>query len=70
MPTIIIEGYKFRFYSSDRIEPPHTHVLHGEHVAKIWLSTLEVEYNYGYNKRELNHSTPQRESRASLGGMA
>lgn len=54
MPTIVIEGYKFRFYSSDRSEPPHTHVLHGEHVAKIWLSTFEVEYNYGYNQRELN----------------
>lgn len=30
------------------------HVLHGEHVAKIWLSTCEVEYNYGYNSREMN----------------
>ena len=54
MPTITIEGYKFRFYSSDKNEPPHVHVLHGEHVVKIWLSTFDVEYNYGYNERELN----------------
>jgi hypothetical protein len=54
MPTIIIEGYKFRFYSSDRVEPPHMHVIHGEKVAKIWLTPVAVEYNRGYNRAELN----------------
>jgi hypothetical protein len=54
MPTILIEGYKFRFYSSDVNEPPHVHVIHAERVAKIWLESLEVEYNRGYNKAELN----------------
>ncbi|MGO9246370.1 MAG: DUF4160 domain-containing protein [Verrucomicrobiia bacterium] len=54
MPTIFIEGYKFRFYSSDRVEPPHVHVIKGENVAKIWLSPVAVEYNYGYNQSELN----------------
>lgn len=54
MPTIIIEGYKFRFYSSDINEPPHVHVLRAENVAKIWMASFAVEYNYGYNERELN----------------
>ncbi len=54
MPTITIAGYKFRFYSSDRNEPPHIHVLLSENVAKIWLATFEIAYNYGYNERELN----------------
>ena len=54
MPTIIIDGFKFRFYSSDRLEPPHVHVLRDNNVAKIWLATFAVEYNYGYNERELN----------------
>jgi hypothetical protein len=54
MPTLFIEGYKFRFYSSDRVEPPHVRVIQGENVAKIWLSPVAVEYNYGYNKPELN----------------
>lgn len=54
VPTIPIGGFKFRFYSSDRDEPPHMHVLRGGNVAKIWLRTLEVEYNYGYNERDLN----------------
>lgn len=53
MPTVIIEGYKFRFYSSDRHEPPHMHVIKGEHVAKIWLQPVEIEYNRGYSKTVL-----------------
>ena len=54
MPTLFIEGYKFRFYSSDINEPPHVHVIHDDNVAKIWLESLEVEYNHGYNQPELN----------------
>jgi uncharacterized protein DUF4160 len=54
MPTIFIEGYKFRFYSSDVNEPAHVHVIQAERMAKIWLNSLEVEYNRGYNKTELN----------------
>jgi hypothetical protein len=54
MPTILINGYKFRFYSSDVNEPPHVHVIKAERVAKIWLNPLEVESNHGYSKTELN----------------
>lgn len=54
MPTIFIEGYKFRFYSSDINEPPHVHVIRDENVAKIWLQPITVAYNYGYNRPTLN----------------
>ena len=54
MPTIIIEGYKFRFYSSDINEPPHVHVIHDNNVAKIWIESLDVEYNHGYKQTEIN----------------
>lgn len=54
MPTTIVEGYRFRFYSSDVHEPPHVHVIRDQNVAKIWLDTLEVQYNRGYNRVELN----------------
>ncbi|MDO8753331.1 MAG: DUF4160 domain-containing protein [Anaerolineales bacterium] len=57
MPTLLIDGYKFRFYSSDINEPPHVHVLRGESVAKIWLVPVSVEYNRGYNQPELNRIT-------------
>ncbi len=54
MPTLIIEGYKFRFYAQDRGEPPHAHVLRGGNDAKVWLSPVRLEYAYGYNEREIN----------------
>ena len=54
MPTLFIEGYKFRFYSSDVNEPPHVHVIHGERVAKIWLQPMAVQSNRGYHRAELN----------------
>ena len=54
MPTIFIDRYKFRFYSSDIHEPPHVHVIHAEQVAKIWLEPVTLEYNRGYNRSEIN----------------
>ena len=54
MPTIIIESYKFRFYSSDGNEPPHVHVLREDNEAKIWLQPVVVEYNLRYSGVELN----------------
>jgi hypothetical protein len=55
MPTIQIERYKFRFYSSDISEPPHVHVYDGNKETKIWLQPIEVEYNRGYNAANLNY---------------
>lgn len=54
MPTIYIEGYKFRFYSSDRPEPPHMHVLRDDKEAKVWLQPIALQHNHGYNSAELN----------------
>ena len=54
MPTIFIRGYKFRFYSSDRVEPPHVHIIKAENVCKIWLQPVSLQYNRGYNPAELN----------------
>jgi hypothetical protein len=54
MPTTFIDGYKFRFYSSDIYEPPHVHVLRGDNEAKIWLQPVALEHNRGYKQAELN----------------
>ena len=54
MPTVTIEGFKFRFYSSDGNEPPHMHVIRGEAEAKIWLQPVVVEYNRRHSTSELN----------------
>jgi len=58
-PTIPVKGkgaeqYAFRFFSGDILEPPHVHVYHGSKQTKIWLRSLQVEWNRGYNKAELN----------------
>ena len=54
MPTILIAGYRFRFYSSDLHEPPHVHAIHDDNEAKIWLEPIHLEYNRGYSRVELN----------------
>jgi hypothetical protein len=54
MPTLLIwRGYKFRFYASDRYEPPHVHIAKDGRSAKVWLRDLEIEYRHGYNDREI-----------------
>lgn len=54
MPTLLIwRDYRFRFYSSDRTEPPHVHIQEDGRDAKIWLHGLDVSFNHGYNEREL-----------------
>ena len=54
MPFRMIDGYKFGFFSLDMNEQPHVHVLRAEKHAKIWLQPVDMEYNHGYNNRELN----------------
>lgn len=54
VPTIVIQGYTFRFYSSDRFEPAHIHVLRDGNVAKVWLDPVRLEYNRGYNRTEVS----------------
>lgn len=54
MPSKIINGYKFQFYSADQHEPPHIHVVKAEKRAKIWLQDLSVEMSRHFSPRELN----------------
>lgn len=54
MPTIEISGYKFRFYSSDLNELPHMHVIRDGNEAKVWLQSIKVAYNRGYNQVKMN----------------
>ncbi|MFK3689658.1 DUF4160 domain-containing protein [Agrobacterium tumefaciens] len=54
MPTLLIwHGYKFRFYASDGPEPPHIHIIKDKCSAKVWLLSMEMAYNHGYNSREV-----------------
>ena len=54
MPTLLIwHGHKFRFYSLDRDEPPHVHIVKDGKSLKVWLTSLEVARNDGYTEREI-----------------
>jgi hypothetical protein len=54
MPTVLEKkGMSFRFYSSDKGEPPHIHAIQGRKKAKIWLQDMTLAYNRGFNRSEL-----------------
>lgn len=54
MPSRVISGYKFFFYSNERNEPPHMHVRKGGNETKIWLDSLVFANNFGFDEPELN----------------
>ncbi|MEO8610931.1 MAG: DUF4160 domain-containing protein [Chloroflexota bacterium] len=54
MPTVIRIGlYRFFFYSNENDEPRHIHVKAAENEAKFWLDPIELEWNEGFNNRQL-----------------
>jgi hypothetical protein len=53
MPSKLIKGYKLQFYSADRGEPPHIHVVKAENRAKVWLKDLSIAWNRSFSTREL-----------------
>ncbi|HSU17166.1 DUF4160 domain-containing protein [Longimicrobium sp.] len=55
MPTVLTVGpYKFRFFSTDRLEPRHIHATRGTLVAKFWLDPVSLAKNRGFPDQELN----------------
>ena len=54
MPTVlVIDGYKFKFFSNENDEPAHVHVFKGKGKAKIWLRpSIKIEYSYSFTVRE------------------
>lgn len=54
MPTIIIiNGFRFFFYSNENNEPPHIHVEKGDGTGKIWLEPIKIEYMIGFKPKEI-----------------
>jgi hypothetical protein len=53
-PTIFQRGpYRFFFFSSDRSEPPHVHVMRERRLAKFWLGPIRLATCVGFGKREV-----------------
>ncbi|MEM9328783.1 MAG: DUF4160 domain-containing protein [Bacteroidota bacterium] len=54
MPTVLIlEGFRFHFYSDEGNEPCHIHIKKGDGRGKIWLlPTFEEDYYYEFTEQE------------------
>ena len=50
MPTVLLlERFRFYFFSGEGTEPAHIHVKKGNAKGKIWLvPTFEMDYMYGF----------------------
>jgi uncharacterized protein DUF4160 len=55
MPTVlIVEGFRFFFFSNEGFEPPHIHVEKGDGHAKWWLQeSPELVYSEGFTPSQL-----------------
>lgn len=54
MPTLLlVEGFRFYFFSDERQEPPHVHVRKGDCVAKLWLRPVALVHARGFNRADI-----------------
>jgi hypothetical protein len=54
MPTVLLlNQYRFFFYSRENSEPPHIHVEFGDKVAKYWLEPVELASSKRFRTHEL-----------------
>jgi uncharacterized protein DUF4160 len=54
VPTLlVVDGFRFFFYSNEGQEPPHVHVTRGGAAAKAWLQPVRVAYSYGFTPSHL-----------------
>jgi hypothetical protein len=54
MPTVMRIGpYRFFFYSNEGDEPRHIHIQAADSEAKFWLDPLDLEWNHGFNERQI-----------------
>lgn len=57
MPTLLlVEGFRFHFFSLEGNEPPHVHVRKGDGKAKLWLSPVELVYARGFTRAEIKRA--------------
>lgn len=55
MPTVLRwKGYRFHFWSGDRQERPHIHVMSGSGEAKIWLQPVQLHRVVGLADHAVN----------------
>jgi hypothetical protein len=54
VPTLlVVEGFRFWFYSNEGREPPHVHVSKAGAAAKVWLQPVHFAYSHGFTPSQL-----------------
>ncbi|MBC7588181.1 MAG: DUF4160 domain-containing protein [Chitinophagaceae bacterium] len=57
MPVVlVINGFRFFFYSNENNEPIHIHVAKADADGKIWLEPIiKIAYLHGFSPKEENY---------------
>lgn len=67
VPTVVvIEGFRFFFFSNEGNEPPHIHVEKGEGYAKFWLQPVELVYAEGFKRPQFGRMQDLAEENVAL----
>ena len=67
MPVVHRDGpYSFFFYSGDRDEPQHVHVMHSNGIAKFWLDPVRMQRSGGLRRSEIRRVLRMIEENRSL----
>lgn len=54
VPTLlVVEGFRFWFYTNEGREAPHVHVSKAGAAAKVWLQPVHFAYSYGFTPSQL-----------------
>jgi Domain of unknown function (DUF4160) len=54
LPTLlVVEGFRFYFFSREGNEPPHVHVRKADAEAKLWLRPVRLAFAEGFNPSQL-----------------
>jgi hypothetical protein len=57
VPTVlVVDGFRFFFFSNEGTEPPHIHVERGDGYAKFWLDPVDLVEVYGLKTAELRRA--------------
>lgn len=52
-PVILrIDGFRIGWWSNERREPPHIHVVKGGAHAKWWIISIDEDYSEGFSPAE------------------
>ena len=52
-PILIVDDFRFHFFTREGQEPPHIHIRKGDTIAKYGLTPVRLDLSEGFNPAEL-----------------